>query len=372
MGQFLLFCILLLFLVFLGGIYFYKKKLLKYLSLDFSGLKPVDGTYQFINKFEVNSLKFNTEEDDLEQIGQEIKKKKVSSIYILHGTFVGEDPFHLIGLLENSLPKISHEIINKIRQNTKKGQDLFTKDLGNFVEDHVDLLKSMTLGSVPVYNFTWSSGNHHYARVIGAIKLIVDLSLKHKTGDKILLIGHSHAGQVFALISKFVQDKKLLKQVLSCLDHNNIPKTFLLDLKFVEKLNLDFVTLGTPVRYDWALTARMQLLHIINHRRDDILGGSSSGASFTRDGDYIQQWGIPGSDIKSPIYSEREINEKLDTILGDGSNYDVFRINVKKRNRMHNQGHHLLLIMEIIQNSLIFCKQFLDMVVIQELGILNF
>jgi hypothetical protein len=341
MGIFFLIFLIIIITALFAGVFFYRKKVLKYLSFDFSGIKPVDGTYQFINELEVKNLQFNTEKDDLEQLGQKIKQNKVDSLYILHGTFVGEDPFHWIGLLENSLPQISQEIIKKIRQHTKKGQDRFTKDLGNFVEEHEDLLKSMTLGSVPVYNFTWSSGNHHYARVIGAFKLIVDLSFKHKPGDRILLIGHSHAGQVFALISKLVQSTKFCNQIFSCLDKKSIPPGFLLDLKKVGKLNLDFVTLGTPVRYEWDLSPKMRLLHIINHRRQDILGGSSSGASFTRDGDYIQQWGIPGSDIRSPVRSERDINDKLDLILGAGTNYDLFKENVKKRNRMHNQGHHL-------------------------------
>jgi hypothetical protein len=320
----------------------YRRKLVQYISFDHQGRKLKDATYQFIRSDSLKGLSFNAELDNLEEFGVKIKKASVKSIYIIHGTFVGEDPFHLIGLLESSLPAIGQEIIQKIRQNTKKGQDLFTKDLGNFIEDHVDILSSMTLGSIPVHNLTWSSGNHHYARVKGALKLIEDLSSKHNDKDRVLLIGHSHAGQLFALLSQFCDNKKNLNQILSCINSDDIPKDLESKLKKISNLSLDFVTLGTPFRYEWKLGKKMRALHIINHRGNDILAGSTSGATFTKDGDYIQQWGIAGSDIKSPVNTERLINEKLDEFLGVGTNFDEFKLNIKKKNRIHNQGHHLL------------------------------
>jgi hypothetical protein len=71
----------------------------------------------------------------------------------------------------------------------------------------------------------------------------------------------------------------------------------------LRKLQLDFVTFGTPVRYGWDSGGYGKLLHITNHRPPP--GSPEYLAPFPRlprmwraaDGDYVQQIGIAGSNL---------------------------------------------------------------------------
>jgi hypothetical protein len=172
--------------------------------------------------------------------------------------------------------------------------------------------------------------------------LIIHIANRHQEKKRILLIGHSHAGQIFALLSQILKNRKLKKQILEAFGDTMDIAKIESSLKIVGLLELDIVTLGTPARYKWDTGRKIRLLHFINHRTKDLLGGTFSGATFTRDGDYIQQWGIAGSDMSSLIPFEKDMNEKLDDILGVGNNLEVLRKNILLRRRLHNQGHHFL------------------------------
>ena len=152
-------------------------------------------------------------------------------------------------LIQINFPKISSGLIEKIKNSIKKGQDLVAGDLGNFTQVHVDVLEQATNYQIPIINFSWSSGNHHLARLIGAFKLLLEIENKQKKGDKILLIGHSHAGQLFSLITLMFSDRnianyfvELVKDEISS-DELKWSPDFLNKLK---SLTFDFVTLGTP------------------------------------------------------------------------------------------------------------------------------
>lgn len=339
----MIFYLLIFFSLFLALIIFLfiKLKVRRYRAIKLWD-RPQEITYEFIDRDFVRNLTFDPLRDNLEPFGRFFIHAKVSSIYTIHGTFVGDDPFHIIGLIENIFPRFNSNFIQKIREGTKKGQNLFAKDLGNFIDEHLDLLSSMSLGRIPVRNFTWSSGNNHFARIKGVISLILELSIKHKKGDRVLLVGHSHAGQLFALLTQFCHKLEMVAEILKILPDGIVPPDFMKKLILVNSLKLDFVTLGTPARYTWKLGSDMRLLHIINHRGSSVLGGDFAGASFTKTGDYIQQWGIAGSDLKSPVSIENQINLKLDNILGVGSNFDELKKTINKRNRLHSEGHHLL------------------------------
>jgi hypothetical protein len=87
----------------------------------------------------------------------------------------------------------------------------------------------------------------------------------------------------------------------------------------------------------------MKLIHIINHRGKDALAGSLTGLLNTRDGDYVQQYGIEGSDMLSVNPKEIKMNQKLDTILGQGVNLKKLNENIKMKRRLHVKGKHYLL-----------------------------
>ena len=62
----------------------------------------------------------------------------------------------------------------------------------------------------------------------------------------------------------------------------------------------------------------------------------------TKDGDYIQQWGIAGSDLRAPTKKERRANDELDHLLGLGDNLTYWLSCAKYRMRVQNSGKTLL------------------------------
>jgi hypothetical protein len=314
-----------------------QKKKKQLLLPNFTDLIPKDATFEFYSldlfRQEINSIR-NTEYNFI--------NKNVKSLYLVHGTFVGDDPWHLISLIETTFSGLSVPFVGQIKLHTKKGQNFFAKDLGNFTNAHNDEIEALTNAQIDIHHFTWSSANNHYARLQGCLDLIKSLALDPES--RIMLIGHSHAGQVFALLTQLINNMPLRKNIILLLKKYDLFSDDLnLNLSKLKKKKFDFITLGAPARYNWNTNnSNMTLTHIINHRAKDVLGGNFSGAGFTKDGDYIQQWGIAGSDFKSPLEIEQKINIDLDTVFGPGTNLGVLQENIKLRKRLHNQGHHYL------------------------------
>lgn len=297
-------------------------------------LAAPSANFRFIPFQDVENLLEHPELDS--RISATFSEYQVKSIYLVHGTFVGEDPFHIAALLERSFPNLNPTLIEGIKQKIKQGQNLLAKDVGNFVDDHVTDFQSRF--SSNIFNFSWSSANHHFARVEGCVNLIEHLAHNHSKQDRVLLIGHSHAGQIFAILTKLFFDTEFRNEVDLIFGKKNL----LNNLIKIQHLKFDFVTLGTPARYKWELSENMRLLHIINHRGNDLLGGSFKDATFTYKGDYIQQWGIAGSDMKSTDSEMQKYNSLLDKYLGPGADLEVLRSKIQFKNRLHNQGFHLL------------------------------
>ena len=92
-------------------------------------------------------------------------------------------------------------------------------------------------------------------------------------------------------------------------------------MEVIKKINLDFVTFGTPIRYSWGEYEKSRLMAVVNHRSNV----RPSGILSTRDGDYIQQWGVEGTDMQS--------NDEFDAILDKGKNISLVKTNFKREKR---------------------------------------
>lgn len=220
--------------------------------------------------------------------------------------------------------------------------------MGNLTSEYVTLLQE-SLGGLPCHLFTWSSANHHLARVVGCCELILDLANRKRQNDHlrhILLIGHSHAGQLFALLSDILSQGPLA--------HLLINQTAEIDLgipveevmnaaELIRDMKIDVVSWGTPPRYQWHPLKNMRVMHMVNHRGDEILAGQVSGLLFTRDGDYIQQWGGEGSDAIAPIEKDRRANSRLNEVLGPGADIPHWLTHVQKRKRLPAYGFTYLI-----------------------------
>ncbi|HAA57309.1 MAG TPA: hypothetical protein DCE42_21260 [Myxococcales bacterium] len=281
--------------------------------------------------------------------GQRLKQHKVAALYFVHGTFVGRDPFGFYRLLEQIAPKSMRAFIPKWKKSTKKQNDWLLQDNGNFTDKYRKVFCEAIGYKIPCARFSWSSENHHFARLQGAIALVRKL---HKHTNKlpkksrILLLGHSHAGQIFALFTHFLQDTPVSRGVLPIGLKKSEQAAFAKKVSRLQSFRYDFVTFGTPPRYTWANGWPRdddQLIHIINHRGKSKRGGSLRDILTFRPakGDYVQQWGITGSDIVS-LGTIGKKNKRLDKILGPGADLSRWRKWIKKRMRVHHKGLTIL------------------------------
>lgn len=263
---------------------------------------------------------------------QQMSACKVREILLVHGTFTGDDPLGFIALID---PKFE-VLANALRIREKGLVDLLAKDLGNYTQQYADKLGSIL--NLACKRFTWSSGNCHLARLEGTLELARILAKnitenKIQPDERILLLGHSHAGQLFALLTTFLEDTGKAEAIYAIMDkYDDLKKQkeSLLDcLGIVRTIHLDFVTFGTPVRYPWGKYAKARLLAIVNHRSKVHLSGLLS----TRDGDYVQQWGVEGSDFVPPDKSNITMNDAFDAVLDTGRDAELLKNSLKREDR---------------------------------------
>jgi len=129
----------------------------------------------------------------------------VVAVYLVHGTFVGPDALGVLAELARVFPKAS----NAVRRLIKRAVNKITGEAGNYTRSYARLFESAInrpdQPGIPVHLFNWSSENHHIGRADGAVRLINELaSLELKPGQRVLLWGHSHAGNVFALMTNLL------------------------------------------------------------------------------------------------------------------------------------------------------------------------
>lgn len=293
---------------------------------------PKDLAFELL-PYESISNQLNGDLSFLKEQGSQLSQSEVTSVYFVHGTFVGNDPFNIIDHLEYTFPKLKPAYLEKIRTGIRKSANILARDIGNFSQKYEQTFQNITHGKIKTLEFTWSSANTHFARVKAALDLIDNIYHHHPDADsRVLLMGHSHAGQVFSLLSQIVNDEKFRKDLAIILEENEI--AFNLQesqITHLANMKLDFVTFGTPVRYNWILNKNNRLLHFINHRGKTPFGGELKGLFTTRSGDYIQQWGTEGSDSLSISKRGGAINKQLDTLLGSGRNVQIMRENIFKR-----------------------------------------
>jgi hypothetical protein len=297
--------------------------------------------------------------DEMMEYGKQMKRNGVSHIYFVHGTWAGNSPFGVIA----RLPGIPITIKKELEKVVKKQIDVILGDLGNYTESYIELFKKSIDNDISCSPpFQWGSGNYHSARVRGAIRLIKELAknIKNPSENKrILLIGHSHAGQLFALLTTFLEDEEMLlletDEKMSKIEklvnvvgldeeiYKNIAQ-LKEDIKKIDKVYLDIVTFGTPPRYHWGKSKtksegeNYRLLNIINHRHETV---SILGLLNTKGGDYVQQWGVGGTDTD---LAESEKNREIEKIIGR-EQYYISLESVLKGNKRHkpNYGKTLLI-----------------------------
>lgn len=275
-------------------------------------------------------------------VGQRLDEHQVSHVYFTHGTFVGFDPFGVVPAMKRLYPSMSEKQAEVLQERIKKGFDRISRDTGNYLPEYVDLFAKASRCKATCKLFNWSSGNHHLARLLAAFDLIDELleELPDIPASTILLLGHSHAGQIFALSSHLIQQSPLGQLLWDFASKHRLLKKpdLAKKAKRLKKFSFDYVTFGSPLRYPWRLNDRSRLLQVVNHRGQHFLASKLLGFWNTAGGDYVHLWGISGSDSPAPSTTERELNRQLDQLLGTGTDPKQWLENMRKGMRVSHHG----------------------------------
>lgn len=284
---------------------------------------PPEGEWETLCVSLQPTLETEQDERRMAHIGTMLRGASVRVVYLVHGTFVGDDATGFIRNLSQLFP-ISGE---KLRRIHKEIVDKLARDSGNYTTEFAR--KFEEFAGIPVRLFRWSSENHHIARAHAAVGLIDELvSLELAPDDRVLLWGHSHGGNVFALMTNLLASDQQTRQRFfrACRSYYRWPIAKRVDLRVwtrVRRLlaegrqarclpNLDLVTFGTPIRYGWDTDGYAKLLHFVHHRPQEglpeyrtALPSSVEDVLSAAGGDYIQHLGIASTNFAPNAFAWR-------------------------------------------------------------------
>ncbi len=238
---------------------------------------------------------------EMERIGHRLAEAGVSAVVFAHGTFTGTDPLSAYGVVERALPVVGRRVGRALRTRTRRYVERLLGDLGNFGEGYARTFEDAIGRAIPCTAYAWSSENHHVGRLEGALGLVRVLATHAELAwsggaraPRLLVCGHSHAGQVFALVSQLLARSIATEAVLDVARARGIDVAALdVDLDLLARVDVDFVTFGAPARYAWAKLDRVRVLHVASER------------------DWIQRLGQQPSDFPALSGEERRINASL-------------------------------------------------------------
>jgi len=285
---------------------------------------------------EVNSEEFKLR---MQEVGRSFRAAGIEVIYLVHGTFAGDDPAGLLSELSRRMPTTGY----RLRSFIKRMIDSVVGSHGNYTDDYANLFReALNAGQEPAIEvrcFCWSGENHHLGRANAAVQLLAEMSEREQPGAT-MLWGHSHAGNVFALMTNLLAGEQestdsffqAAKPYWSTLPREGkegaawkvMFERLLQSAKPLFARPPHICTFGTPIRYGWESTGYKSLLHIVNHRRVPELpdyradfpkcAGDIQNAAG---GDYVQQLGIAGTNTMPSIFTprarraDRRLNRRL-------------------------------------------------------------
>ncbi len=265
---------------------------------------------------------------------QQLLDLNIRQVVLVHGTLAGTDVTGLHREIGRVVPKLDARVGGLWKQVI----DTYARDRCNYTQPFADRVAAYS-DHLSVSRFLWSSENHHLGRSEAALQLAVHLSQLPKDG-RIMLWGHSHAGNVFALLTNLLGgDMETRQEMFNALlpvrrRIHGWDDAYKLLLgsgqnEIIDPSRLDIVTFGTPIRYGWDSDGYDRLLHITNHRPMEGVppycvpfpphSGQVVGAIA---GDFIQQFFIAGTNFVPSLISarkwqaERRLHKMLQRGLG--------------------------------------------------------
>jgi len=298
----------------------------------------------------------------MRQVGEALVGANVGAIVLIHGTFVGDDPLGINAMFSGP----SVDLYRWFTGVTKRRIDWFTGDIGNFPMPYVRELAHGIRGEPGrprpiVRRFVWSSMNNHVARAVAAVQLVGYLAkLNLAPRQRILIWAHSHGGNALALLTNLLTaDRDRVAQFLDAAGGYARPldeswdESCRLVMQATSPLHdhpLDLVTLGMPIRYGFDTNGFARLLHFVNHRpsrrRPDYLATpphSFGDLVSARRGDYVQQYGIAGSNFSTPFHWRMwKADRQLAQMLSPNLSCWGLLSRIRQRMRVPQDGRTLL------------------------------
>jgi hypothetical protein len=300
---------------------------------------------------------------------------RLDALWLVHGTFVGNDALGIFGQIERAIPALGPTL----KLLGKNLTDALAGDTGNFSKRFVEQIS----GAVPVNRFTWSGENSHSGRCKAAIELLAAVIEQVETRPRVLLWGHSHAGNIAALVTNLIGAEPwcrdaFLELVEPLFPPSNNPKTEPTALEQVRagfaqgkvrEIELDIVNFGTPISYGWDSGGYRRLMHVVNHRPTEgqppwlcppvkvagrWLFSNTNGESSPTDagsrnegqgsGDMIQILGIAGSEFLPWLLdkSTRDCESALQKFIAPGNERNDYIRHASIGARVANEGVSVL------------------------------
>jgi len=270
---------------------------------------------------------------------------KIHRVILVHGTFLGDDPLGIAEVFDalaknpRFLKAPLQKVADKLKEATKPLVDGVTQDVANYAPEFREAFQSL-VGDDPRVEFldpTWSGQNHHVARGDLAVRLLLRLNECVTSPDqRVLLWGHSHAGNGFALLSNLLaNDRGSVTRFFDAAgDQGELWKDAQRLLRAAPSphplaQSVDIVTFGTPVRYGWDTIGCRKLVHVTHHREADAYDPFRTQPLFpphrlrdtisARFGDWVQAFAIAGTDVPTgtSLPAHLRMSKVLHTGLAD-------------------------------------------------------
>jgi hypothetical protein len=285
---------------------------------------------------------------------------KVDAIWFVHGTFAGNDALGWFSQLERLVPAAGPVL----KSFGKKLTDVLAGDSGNFPPRFVELFETNST----VRRFVWSGENTHSgrnkARGPEVMEMLLDQLLSRVDQEpQVMIWGHSHAGNVAALITNliaaepWVRDKflDLVEPLFPARGPNKCPLMRVrsaIESGKSSKLQLDVINFGSPVCYGWDTAGYRSLTHVVAHvpqanQPEWLCPVSLKHAKAARDGslgDVVQVLGITGSNFLPWLLSKsfRAVEQTLHDFLAPSCDRKNYWARARLGMRVADEGTTLL------------------------------
>ena len=282
----------------------------------------------------------NVEEADETDFSTLHTALRIGRVILVHGTFMGDDPVGIADALKSvaeSVPWLAGQL-NRFAEVSQEKMRPFTAsvtgDVGNYHEPFRQRFQDL-VGDDPQVELlspTWSGQNHHLARADLAVRLLHRLLVRPLLADQnVLLWGHSHAGNAFALLTNLLANHQpSVAQFFDAAAQDGVSHWDEVRKHLASAASphpwakrIFIACFATPVRYGWDTDGYAKLAHVTFHRPDADAFPLRTKPLFppqqladvmnARWGDWVQAFAIAGTDVSS--MSTRTINQNLTAIL---------------------------------------------------------